>query len=144
MRILALAFMVVVFGCSKSQPADQENLVLVTGTVRYKGKPLAGALVSFTPDANTLSVPAFGPTKEDGTYELTNARQKKGLAPGEYIVTVTRRLMPDGSPVSPDDKTPPIESKARETMPVQFSDQTQSKLRATVKAGGGPIDFDLK
>src|ERR1700682_5612879 len=106
MRSTALLILVVA-GCSKPAPADQEKLVPVTGTVKHQGKLLGGAMVTFTPTGETKGVPAHGQTKEDGTYELINVRQNKGVVAGDYLVTVSRRLMPDGTEVPPDEKTPP-------------------------------------
>jgi hypothetical protein len=130
--------------CAPPPPADQANLTPGTGTIKYRGNPLPRALVSFTPDGNTPAVPAQGLTGEDGRYELTNVRGKKGVAPGDYKVTVSRRLFPDGKEVPPDDTTPPIDSKARESLAPKYSSLETTTLRVTVQSGGGPYDFDLK
>jgi hypothetical protein len=140
----ALILAVCAMGCGKAPRADQENLVPVTGTVKQNGKSLRRALVNFYPIGETKGVPASGQTGEDGSYELTNVRQNKGVVPGEYKVSISRRLMPDGKEVPEGDVTPPIESPARETIPPRYSDPQASKLRAVVRAGGGPYDFDLK
>src|SRR5262249_49904716 len=84
--------------------------IRVTGTVKQTdGTPLSGALVTFYPASQTTpGLGGSGQTGAGGQYVITGNRGEKGLAPGEYTITISRRLRPDGSP--PDPNVPPIES----------------------------------
>jgi hypothetical protein len=135
----ALLVALLVLGCGQSQSS---NLVPVAGTVTLDGQPLGNATLFFMPQGETKGNGGGGTTDAAGKYQANSVRGEKGLHPGSYKVTVSRRLMPDGKPPPPDDK--PMESPARESLPGQYSDQGQTTLTANVAAGGGPIDFALK
>ncbi len=125
-------------GCSKDP-----KLVPVTGTVTLDKKPLSGALVTFVPMGSTPGTGSFGRTKADGTYQLVAYRGGAGAVAGQYKVTISKRVMADGSDLPENSEVPPIEAQARETLP-QYSDADQTTLTATVPPAGGTIDFPLK
>lgn len=129
-------------GCNTGKAAPK--LHPITGTVILNGKPLPGADVTFIPLGDTVGIRSAGRTSPDGTYELLCQRGKeKGAVEGQFKVTISRRLMPDGSPVPEDDKTPPIESPARESLPAIYSDQFKTVLKTTVPSSG-PVDFKIQ
>jgi len=144
-RRLALAVLCPValaWGCGK--PVDP-SLVPVSGTVTVDGQPLANATVTFIPKDGTPGFGGTGKTDVTGKYTLAGSRDNvPGIPPGEYRVAISKRLMPDGSEVPANDNTPPMMSPARESLPVGYSNPATTQLTATVKAGGGPIDFALK
>ena len=83
-------------------------------------------------------------TGDGGEYKLVEGKTgRSGVLPGTYRVVISRRTMPDGSPVPANDRTPPIESPARESLPPEYSDKQKSKLRITIPAEGGTFDFSL-
>jgi hypothetical protein len=141
MRLLTCALLtaLVALGCRDTR--QSANLIPVTGTVTLNGKPLDNAVVSFLPQGDTRGGGGGSPTDAAGKYEL-HSKDGKGMVPGSYKVTISRRLMPDGS--IPKRDVPPAESPARESLPPQYSDQEQTTLTATIAAGVGPIDFALK
>jgi hypothetical protein len=116
--------------------------VAVTGTVTLDGQPLTNALVTFYPEGKTPGLGGNGRTGADGKYTLTPNRKGQGLAPGEYRVVISRRLNPDGSVADPN--VPPIESKARETLPPIYSQRESSKLKANVSKDQTVYDFPLE
>src|SRR6516164_4282354 len=73
----------------------------VAGTVTLDGKPLDGAVITFSPDAakgNTASISCSGLVKE-GRYELqttgtTRADSGSGAPPGWYKVTLKPQPKP--------------------------------------------------
>lgn len=130
-------------GCSGGDPNEPKQFP-VSGTVTLDGKPLAKATVTFTPVGNTRGAGATGKTDQEGRYQLTYLRGKMGAPAGQYRVAISKRVMPDGKDVPDDDKTPPIESPARETLPPRYSSEQDSTLSATVPEGGGTLDFALK
>lgn len=136
-----IALLSLVAGCSSPPPAFE--IVPVNGTVKLKGTPLRGAVVTFTPIGETRGAPAFGRTDANGNYQLKGVRGENGVAEGEFKVTISKRVLPDGSDVPENDTTAPIDSNARELLPPTQSDIDQTKLTAKVAKGSGPIDFLL-
>jgi hypothetical protein len=81
---LALAGLI---GCGSSDE-DSFTLVRVTGTITQNGKPLAGADVSFVPQAgNKNSTPGVDQSGPQGNY-MPKFKGRTGLAPGKYKVTI--------------------------------------------------------
>jgi hypothetical protein len=109
-------------GCDSSQPA---KLAPVRGIVTYRGAPLPGGLIVFTPDDESGSHGAsaqavIGP---DGRYTL-NTDGTPGAMPGWHRVTVA------GPPTS------------GWSLPDHFRDPVLSGLRAEVIAGRENV-FDI-
>ncbi len=139
-RTLAVGVLVLLLaGCGSGEP---EGTVKVTGKVTQDGTPLSQALVTFIPVEDTLGFGGSGATNAGGKYALTPKKGGKGIAPGEYKVTISRFLQPDGSP--PDPRKPPIESKARETLPAIYSNPSTTTLKATVSKDAAVHDFQLQ
>lgn len=130
-------------GCGSGEPPPPP-LIPVSGTVSLDGKPLPGATLTFIPQGETQGAGGTGKTAAEGKYELTYGRGGKGVAAGEYRVTISKRVMPDGTEVPENDDTPPILSPARETLGPKYSDSASGILTASVREGGAPIDFALK
>ena len=135
-------FFLALVGCGSAGPPE-EVLVPVTGSVRVAGKPTEGITVVFTPKQGTAGTGGFGLTDAEGNYTLTHRSQKPGVPVGEYAVTFSRFLKPDGSPV-PKDQSPYM-SGGRESIPPMWSNiaAAGSHNTATVKAEGNKIDFAL-
>ena len=133
-------FLIGVSACSDGKSA---KFIDVTGKVTLEKEPVANASITFTPRGNSEGLPGIGMTVSDGSYSLMGPQGQKGLMPGEYTVTISRRLNPDGSPVPADDPTPPIESKAKESLPAIYSDANRSQLSARISADAPTADFKL-
>lgn len=142
-RLTALALLgPVVLLCGCATPVDP-SLVPVSGTVTADGQPLANATITFIPMDGTPGFGGVGKTDAAGRYTLAGSRDNApGIPPGEYRVAISKRLMPDGSEMPPN--TPPMESAAKESLPVTYSNPATTQLTAKVQPGGGPIDFALK
>lgn len=136
-------FIIAWMGCTRGG-TDGPKQVPVSGTVTLDGKPLANAMITFAPAGKTRGAGASGRTDKDGRYQLTYLRGKMGTPAGQYRVAISKRVMPDGKDVPENDKTPPIESPARETLPPIYSSEQDSTLSATVPEAGGKLDFALK
>ena len=132
---------VVVLAVGLSGCGDTSGLVPVTGTVTLDDQPLANALVTFYPEGDTAGLGGFGMTGPDGKYTLTPTRPGS-LPPGEYVIVVSRRLRPDGSPPPPD--VPPIESDARETLPRGYTDRATTDQRAKVSKETASYEIKLR
>jgi|SRR5581483_2427767 len=142
MRTFQVLFLLSLFvGCRQN---TIPGLVPVAGTVSIDQKPLQGAMVVFIPVDDTSGVGGSGRTQADGSYQLKYLRGGAGVFPGKYKVVVSKRVMPDGSPLPDDDETPPHESPARESLPPHFSGREQTRLTAVVPETGGQIHLELK
>jgi hypothetical protein len=119
-------------------------LVPVSGKVQLDGKPLANAIVTFTPTGATLGIGSDAVTNEAGEYKLKSRRTGDGAVVGTYKVTISKLLMPDGSEPVFDEKNPPASSPAKESLPLKYSNQARTTLTATVAEGGTTLDFSLQ
>jgi hypothetical protein len=117
-------------------------LVPVTGKVELDGRPLAKAVVTFLPTGMTPGVGSEATTNDAGEYKLRFRRGGDGAAVGTYKVTISKRLMPDGSEPVFDKNSDPATSPARESLPPRYN--AVSTLTATVPEGGGTSDFSLQ
>jgi hypothetical protein len=137
MRRVLGALMLLAAGCGTG-----DGLVSVAGTVTVNNQPAGNAAVTFIPLAGTPGNGGTALADSSGRYEIMNAQGQKGLPPGKYKVTISRRLNADGS--TPDPNVPPIESQARETLPPHYTDPEKTELTADVSAGDKrSFDFTL-
>ena len=136
---IAVALCVLLCGCSKPKKPPQVQALPVTGTVTLDDAPLAGAMVVFMMADPPLAF--SGKTKDDGSYQLEGLVGSEACK-GPCKVTITRKLKPDGSPVTPDE--PPAISHAVETLPLKYTMLQSTPLSADVPEGGGKFDFPLK
>jgi hypothetical protein len=120
----------------------------VTGAVMMGGKPVADALVEFTPASASAEggisagmAGAQAQTDADGKYTMsTMLAQGKttvpGLAAGDYVVTVRKMEFPGGAASA---TRPP-----KNVLPAKYASTNSSPLKATVKADGEKtFDFAL-
>lgn len=131
-----------VCGCGIQENASP--LADVAGKVTWNGKPVAGCSVTLVPLSETSGWGAQATTNDAGEYQLLEGKTgRPGVRAGTYRVVLSRRLMPDGTSVPANDRTPPIESPARESLPPEYSDRQKSKLQITIPSQGGQFDFSL-
>jgi hypothetical protein len=112
-------------GCGGPPKAD------VHGTVTLDGKPIADGLIEFFP-VSGAGQPGAAPIK-DGKYQLT-------VSPGEMKVSVYATEV-IGKQKMYDTPDSPWEDKVRNLIPEKYN--TQSELKASVKAGPNEANFDL-
>jgi hypothetical protein len=110
-----------VCGCHRGTRPD---LGLVHGRVTLDGRPLADAIVSFTPDGRGRNSTAFA--DGNGAYSLNYIRDVQGAVVGWHTVRITTGDVRTGKP---------------ELAPAQYN--TKSQLRRQVSAGENIIDFPL-
>lgn len=147
-RWACLTVVIIGAGCSGETkvPALAEP-VPFEGTVTMDGKPLGGATVFFHPKSDTGFHGALGITDDSGKYvlesDLGNNKKKKGVIPGQYSVTVSRLVNPEGKIIPYDPNTPPMNVGAREQIPMQFATVNEMGLTQDVPAGGGKFDIEI-
>ena len=134
-RLLLGFALVLGLGCGSGKFAP------VSGTVTMNGKPLAGALVIFSPIAKEGSIDAgpgsSGKTNDKGEYTLTSDTGRTGALVGKHRVSVS--LMNPGTGESDDRRRP---GQLVNQVPVRYNGKTE--LTYEVPAGGtDKADFAL-
>jgi hypothetical protein len=118
-------------GCGKKTT----TLNQVTGKVLYKGSPLPGGLIVFSPDTarGESGRIAFSKIQADGTYSLQTG-EEKGAAAGWYRVTVASL---SGAPAN-------YEFAPTSLIPDKYRDPQLSQLQCEVKTNrDNHLDFNL-
>jgi hypothetical protein len=132
---LPVALLLAAAGCGHDDPA----LAPVHGRVFYKGVPLPGGSIVFTPDADKggRGPIARGEIRPDGTYTLTTDGQP-GATPGWHRVTVVSVEAAPGKPAGTG------LTDVRSLLPRQYAAPDLSGLDRLVKPGQeNVIDFHL-
>ncbi len=122
-RWLIVVCLCVCAGCGGSKGPE---LLGVTGTIKFNGKPLANAEVTFQPEKGA---PSFAKTDAEGRYELQFSRSRNGALPGTHEVSIITAVEDDDGNV------------AKELLPAKYNINTE--LTATVSDDSEPIDFEL-
>jgi hypothetical protein len=131
-----------------------EKIVSVKGKVTHKDQPVAGIVVSFVPQAVTITGTSSGQTDENGEYKLTVANTgKSGAVVGTHKVWVSLPRKPPES-FDKDDKA---RTKGQKKKGTPATDKPPPDLAAVLKkygklektpltvevTGDGPIDLKL-
>lgn len=144
MRWCGVVVPIVALGCGGPTATAPPPLVSALGTVYLDDEPLTGADLLFRPTGDTQGIGGVARSDGKGNFMATYARGGPGLPPGVYRVVVSRRVMPDGTPVPANDDTPPIESPARETLPPKYSDEGMTELEIEIAAEPQPLELRLE
>ena len=118
-----------------------EEKATVSGTVRYRGKPLKSGTVTFTGTGNRTFAAKID---EQGRYTVS------GLAAGSATATVTsprpvpapRIKLPQ--PVEGAEGPSPAAQRGWFAIPPQYGEPNRSGLRYTLTGGDNNVDIDLK
>src|SRR5262245_58782575 len=130
-------------GCGPTRETIPD-LVPVSGTVTYQGRPLADAIVTYFPadgeeeptELNNIYRPT-GKTNAQGEFALAWGKNP-GAPPGKYVVCISAtRLVPD--------TTDPNGKINENLIPPQYNGVKTSGLKAEVKEEGDNVfPFDLQ
>src|SRR5947209_5598292 len=119
-------------GCSVEPVSQRPKVVPARGVVRFNGKPLDGARVTFA--HVTAGVSAYAVTDAEGKFTLTTFQPGDGAAPGKYQVAVIKAQEPerhgakDAPPIFRSGGAP----HARALIPQKYGNLTTSGLTAEV------------
>lgn len=149
-----LVLLTALSGCGSGPQAPDfvQNLVPVSGQVVLNGQPVSGATVLFLapPSGAGAGEIAEARTDVDGRYVLSTrmararADERKGVLPGEYVVAISRIVMPDGSPLPPGTtEADALAVGAIESVPAKYNDPETTPLRVTVTEDSPTFDFEL-
>lgn len=128
--VLLLIVLSVVSGCGGG--AYQYDLVPVSGVATCEGKPVANAIVNFTPQgaedrpSGRPGAPAFGKTDDQGRFQLSTYNDDDGAIVGTHTVTIG--LAPTDDSVS--------------GRPAKFS-CADASLQVTVEPGMEELQLDF-
>jgi hypothetical protein len=154
---LAASLVGLVAGCGDS--SGFETRYKVSGTVTYKGAPVAKGKISFSP----VKGEGRGATGqiENGSYTLTSVEPGDGALPGSYLVSVDTREIDDaevkkataefakernidGLQMIPQEVQAKLMNKAKSTVPAKYMYPETTDLKVEVKAQTNKIDIELK
>ncbi|MCL2347550.1 MAG: hypothetical protein FWC50_04735 [Planctomycetaceae bacterium] len=142
--LIFLGFLTLFFtaGCG-----DKFKTYQVTGKVTYKGEPVAGAIVSFSPKVQGQGDGAFGRTDSYGVYKLQTRQGKPegGTTPGEYIVMVSKtETVPTGRTSVGPGGAMIQEQKPVQVLPAEYGDPAKSPLSFTVEKKRNTFDIPIE
>ncbi len=150
--------LLIVLGCSDDGLGKRYP---VSGTVKYKGEPVAKARISFTPTKSD-GHGASGQV-ENGAFTLTTQNSGDGALPGEYKVTVDDRevdavkLKADaekeaakkgvekfsGGAMIPQDLQAKALKASKSRLPGKYQIAETSDKKVTVEAKSNTFDIEL-
>lgn len=136
-----------ILGCSDDVAVP--TTVPVTGSLTYKGAPLAEAEVGFVSKLDNKDVlAARGFTNSEGQYELTTyidpEHEVSGATPGEYVVIVQKTEHKDNDQVMKEFMANPAMT-FKPLIPAKYTEKGSSPLKATVSVDGdNTFDFTLE
>ncbi|SIO36213.1 hypothetical protein SAMN05444166_4100 [Singulisphaera sp. GP187] len=148
-RWTALLVLLGMIGCG-SDPDSAIKLVPVKGTVTLDGKPMANAMISFIPEAgNDASTAGGDTTGPDGNY-LAQYRNRNGLAPGKYKVTIVPGVAEGSAGGIPEEfKGDPFMAAegarvAAASRPAAKKVEIKGEFDAEVTGSDSPLNFEVK
>jgi hypothetical protein len=149
--VVASTLVTALGGCS-SKPARPATYP-VTGTVTWKGAPLAGATVVLVPTTQGLEA-AVGVTDAQGKFKVTTYGGGDGAQAGQYGVKVSKYDSATPAGETPAREITPEEEQAlefatderpmppaRNLLPKKYESETTSGITHTV--GKGPTTLDI-
>ena len=133
------------FGCGGKNIKKTDY---VEGTITYKGVPVEGASIGFSPMSSAEGAsPAYGRTDTQGKYviQTQGGASGKGTTPGEYRIIISKtNSIPTGKKTTYPDGSVYEEMKHEDVLPKMYGNVSTTPLTATVVSGGpNKFDFDL-
>jgi hypothetical protein len=127
--IMALAVSILA-GCTRSGP----QVVPVTGTLLYQGKPVANALLNFEPEFGRQG---WAITDEQGKFKINYDRHQDGAVVGKHKVWLEYRV-----PGKPKDAEPPSAPAQFRALFDKYS-YAKSNLQVQIKPDTREIKLEL-
>jgi len=144
-------------GCSDD---GMKNRYPVSGTVKYKGEPVAKGRINFVPKGGA-GHGAHGEIENGSFGSLTTLNPGDGAVAGEYKVTVDTREIDEAAAKAEGEKLakkhgmsnlaqlpPEVQAKAyaqaKSSVPAKYAGAGTSDLTATVAEGSNSFNFELK
>lgn len=125
-------------GCTKK--AGLEGLYPVQGKITLDGAPLEGATITFLPmEGGNRAASAL--SNAQGTFKVRTLLPDDGAAPGNYAVSVSKRVMEEGKQMTQEEaleasqKGRQIIVNTKETLPDRYTKAISSGISYTVVEG---------
>lgn len=142
-RCLLACALTAIFAAGCGKESNAPATVPVTGKVTLGGEPVAAAIVSLTPSADSAgAVPAQATTNESGEFEVQSVfnqgrTTQAGMTPGDYTLTVTKlEQLPAQTQITRAPKN---------LLPKRYESTDSSDLKAKISVDGdNVIAVDLK
>jgi len=132
----------------------------VSGTVKYKGQPVAKGRINFVPKGGA-GHGAHGEIQNGSFASLTTLNPADGAMPGEYKITIDTKEIDEAAAKEEGEKVakqhgmsnlkmlpPEVQAKAfsqaKSSVPLKYQTTETSDLTATVAEGSNIFDFELK
>jgi len=131
-------------GCGEGGPP----LVPVQGVVKFEGKPLENAELTFAPDPSNKDVtPGSAMTADDGSYKA-RYQSRFGLAEGKYKISIRKIEVKDDAKIPEAIKGDPTQMEmlgaVKQSLPDKYAKLDKTAFTIEVKPGGSdPFDFEL-
>jgi hypothetical protein len=137
--LLAVAILVVV-GCGGKDVGDRPTTMAAGGTVTYKGAPVEGASVTFSPEGGGKA--AVGKTDAQGAFTLMTFEPGDGAVAGKYTIIITKRT--EQPEEENENSEAPAAPPVKDLLPTKYGNPNTSKLTAEVTEGGeNQFTFEL-
>lgn len=155
MSICAVSLLI--SGCGGGGTAGRKTAYPVSGTIKFLGVPVIGAVVSFTPQDGQPA--AVGRTDDSGNYFLTTYESADGAVAGNFAVVVMKFDSPvvsedledEGHSADPNVTVTDSHAATSKTksdgvlLPPAYGSAETTPLKVEVTAGGdNKFDFELK
>jgi hypothetical protein len=121
-------------GCSGSSGPE----LPVNGIVTLDDKPLEKATVMFYPDDKSGGTFGHAQTDSNGKFAVFGLKGQKGMAPGQYKVTVSKAKFFDEPPVGAI-----VDTEVKDDLQPIYSDPNRTVLSYTVTGDGKPLEIKL-
>jgi hypothetical protein len=131
-------------GCG-AKAKSREPVFKVSGTIDYKGSPVADADITFMCEEKNRS--AFGRTNDKGEFKLTTFAVNDGAVPGKHLIMVSKieaaGPAKEVAEVTSEAYEPPkagqsTDLKPKNAIPAKYSDAKKTDLFAVVTEGDNP------
>lgn len=133
-------------GCGKAADPNKPKLVPASGIVTYKGAPIEGATVLFSPMVQTGGLAASAMTKADGGFVMSNAYPgENGVPAGAYKIMVSKTAFAEAPPAPARHDAPPvIVPPPKPLLPPKYGQSRTTPLKVEIPATGKTdIKLDL-
>ncbi|NOX56509.1 MAG: DUF4198 domain-containing protein [Planctomycetes bacterium] len=155
--LAGLGLLVGFSGCSSGSGSTEGPATIpVTVTVKYKGEPVEGAVVTFVPEASD-GKGASGTTDADGVAKLTTYKPGDGVLAGAYKVKIVKFESAGGAADASESgegeeyeaaaaaaaQRRRKEARPRNLLPTKYANPDKSGLTANVSEENTEFTFEL-
>jgi len=129
-------------GADDAAKRNRPKVVPAQGIVTYKGSPVTGATVVFSPTAGTNAASAL--TDSSGRFSMSAFPPDPGAVPGQYKVSITKTEQAAAQPAGGHDEPPAEGAAPKSLIPEKYGSAETSGLVADIPEGGKTdLKFEL-